>query len=67
MAGDLEVEVDPADAGFDAARLKRIDAHFARYVDEGLLPGWLAVVSRYGRIIHTGSGGQRDMEAGLPV
>jgi len=61
------VEVDPADAGFDAARLKRIDAHFARYVDEGLLPGWLAVVSRYGRIIHTGSGGQRDMEAGLPV
>ena len=61
------MEVDPADAGFDATRLKRIDAHFARYVDEGLLPGWLAVVSRYGRIIHTGSGGQRDMEAGLPV
>ncbi|MEV6877594.1 serine hydrolase domain-containing protein [Amycolatopsis sp. NPDC051128] len=64
---ELEADVDPAEAGFDAARLSRIDAHFDRYVDNGRLPGWLAVVSRHGRIVHVGSGGQRDVEAGLPV
>ncbi|MDT7803257.1 MAG: hypothetical protein QOI78_6690, partial [Actinomycetota bacterium] len=32
---ELKVDVDPAEAGFDAARLKRIDDHFARYVDNG--------------------------------
>ncbi|WP_410627150.1 serine hydrolase domain-containing protein [Amycolatopsis sp. cmx-8-4] len=65
--GELKVDVDPAEAGFDAARLKRIDDHFARYVDNGRLPGWLAVVSRHGKIVHVGSGGHRDVEAGLPV
>jgi CubicO group peptidase (beta-lactamase class C family) len=65
--GELKVDVDPAEAGFDAVRLKRIDDHFARYVDNGRLPGWLAVVSRHGRIVHVGSGGHRDVEAGLPV
>jgi len=63
----VKVELDPAAAGFDAQRLKRIDTHFARYVDEGRLPGWLAVVSRHGRIVHVSNGGQRDIEAGLPV
>ena len=63
----VKVDLDPAEAGFDAERLKRIDTHFARYVDDGRLPGWLAVVSRHGRIVHLGSGGQRDLEAGLPV
>jgi CubicO group peptidase (beta-lactamase class C family) len=31
------------------------------------LPGWLAVVSRHGKIVHVGSGGHRDVEAGQPV
>ena len=45
--GDMsKVDVDPTDAGFDAGRLARIDAHFARYVEDGRLPGWLAVVRR---------------------
>jgi CubicO group peptidase (beta-lactamase class C family) len=64
---DFEVDVDPAEAGFDAARLSRIDAHFDRYVGDGRLPGWLAVVSRHGRIVHLGRGGHRDVEAELPV
>jgi CubicO group peptidase (beta-lactamase class C family) len=53
--------------GFDATRLARIDSHFARYVDGGLLPGWLALVSRGGRIVHLSTYGQRDVEASLPV
>jgi CubicO group peptidase (beta-lactamase class C family) len=63
----LEPEVDPAEAGFDAGRLARIDRHFSRYVDDGRLPGWLLTVSRHGRLVHVASCGNRDMEAGLPV
>jgi len=64
---DLTVEVDPAEAGLDKERLKRIDAHFARYVDDGRLPGWLLTVSRHGRLAHVARCGSRDLEAGLPV
>ncbi|RSD10563.1 serine hydrolase domain-containing protein [Amycolatopsis eburnea] len=64
---ELKVEVDPAEAGFDADRLRRLDAHFDRYVEDGRLPGWLAVVSRHGRVVHVGRGGHRDVEADLPV
>ena len=37
----LQIEIDPAEAGFDPERLQRVDRHFARYVDDGRLPGWL--------------------------
>ncbi|WP_328611744.1 beta-lactamase family protein [Amycolatopsis sp. NBC_00345] len=67
MATEVKVDIDPAEAGFDGERLQRIDRHFARYVDDGLLPGYLAVVSRHGRIVHVASHGSRDVEAGAPV
>jgi CubicO group peptidase (beta-lactamase class C family) len=63
----LKVEIDPAEAGFDEGRLARIDAHFARYVDDGRLPGWLLLVSRGGQVVHLSTYGQRDKEAALPV
>ena len=63
----LQVEIDPAEAGFDAQRLARIDRHYARYVDDGLLPGFLAVLARDGRVVHVARAGMRDVEAGLPV
>jgi CubicO group peptidase (beta-lactamase class C family) len=63
----LEVEVEAGEAGFDAGRLSRIDRHFARYVDDGRLPGWLVLVSRHGKVVHLATCGQRDLEAGLPV
>jgi CubicO group peptidase (beta-lactamase class C family) len=65
--GELTAEVDAAEVGFDPDRLRRVDAHFARYVDDGRLPGWLLVVSRHGRLAHVSYRGRRDMEAGLPV
>jgi CubicO group peptidase (beta-lactamase class C family) len=64
---ELTVELDPAEAGFDAQRLQRIDRHFARYVEDGRLAGWLAVVARHGRVVHVARAGLRDVEAGLPV
>jgi CubicO group peptidase (beta-lactamase class C family) len=63
----LEVEVEPGQVGFDAPRLRRIDRHFARYVEDGRLPGWLVLVSRRGRIVHLAACGRRDLEADLPV
>ena len=60
-------DAEPAEVGLDAARLRRIDEHFARYVDDGQLPGWLVLVSRRGQIAHLSTYGQRDIEAGLPV
>ena len=63
----LKVEVEPGAVGFDAARLARIDTHFARYVDDGRLPGWLILVSRGGKIAYLGKYGYRDLESGAPV
>ncbi|MTD59283.1 serine hydrolase domain-containing protein [Amycolatopsis pithecellobii] len=63
----LETDTDPAEAGFDASRLARIDRHFARYVDEGLLPGWQIVVTRGGKLVHVSKYGRRDMAAERPV
>ncbi len=67
MTDGLAVEVEPESVGFDRARLSRIDRHFARYVEDGRLPGWLILVARGGRIVHLGVCGQRDVEASLPV
>jgi CubicO group peptidase (beta-lactamase class C family) len=63
----LEQDTDPAELGFDPARFARLDRRMRRYVDDGLLPGWLVAVTRHGRIAHLSTYGQRDMEAGLPV
>jgi CubicO group peptidase (beta-lactamase class C family) len=63
----LKVEVDPAEVGLDTGRLSRIGSHFARYVDDGRLSGWLLAVSRYGSLAHVDAYGARDIEAGLPV
>jgi CubicO group peptidase (beta-lactamase class C family) len=65
--GELTVEVDAAEVGLDSERLERIDAHFAGYVADGRLPGWLLTVRRHGRLAHVARCGSRDLEAGLPV
>ncbi|GAA5080966.1 CubicO group peptidase (beta-lactamase class C family) [Thermocatellispora tengchongensis] len=67
MAVVLQVTCDPVDVGFDAARLRRIDRHFAAYVDDGRLPGWLVLVSRRGEIAHLSAYGARDLAFGAPV
>src|ERR1700761_9580749 len=64
---ELKVEVDPAEVGFAADRLHRLDDNFRRYVDDGRLKGWLLTVSRQGKLVYTARYGQRDAEAGLPV
>jgi CubicO group peptidase (beta-lactamase class C family) len=65
--GNVADQAEPEKAGFDPERLQRIDRHFARYVDEGKLPGWQVAVSRQGHLAHWSNHGHRDKEAGLPV
>jgi CubicO group peptidase (beta-lactamase class C family) len=64
---ELKVEVDPAEVGFASDRLLRLDDNFARYVDAGLLNGWLLAISRHGKLAYVAHGGHRDKEAGLEV
>ncbi|WP_099054992.1 serine hydrolase domain-containing protein [Streptomyces fodineus] len=63
----VTVEVDPNEVGMDADRLARIDRHFTRYVDDGRLSGWHAVVARRGRVVHSTTYGLRDESKGLPI
>ncbi len=64
---ELQPEAEPAELGLDPDRLHRIDRHFARYVDDGRLPGWLITLSRHGRLAYVSAYGSRDVEAGLPA
>ena len=63
----VKCTADPDAMGFDPERLSRIDSHFAKYVDDGRLAGWQAVVTRRGEVVHSSTYGQRDREHGLPV
>jgi CubicO group peptidase (beta-lactamase class C family) len=56
-----------AEAGFDPARLERLDRHFAGYVDDGRLAGWELALTRHDGVVHTSSYGWRDREAEVPV
>src|SRR4051794_7592584 len=63
----FQAEAEPAELGFDAGRLRRIDRHFDRYVDDGRLAGYLPLVARRGRVVHVACAGKRALESGAPV
>ncbi|HMC72615.1 MAG TPA: serine hydrolase domain-containing protein, partial [Mycobacteriales bacterium] len=64
---DFGIDVDPGEVGLDEQRLARIDTHFQRYVDDGRLAGWQAMVSRRGKVAHLSSYGLADKEAGRAI
>jgi len=53
--------------GFSIEKLDNIQAFVKSYVDDGKLPGYLCLVSRYGEEAHFLSYGKRDVERGTPV
>ncbi len=63
----LKVESGPDEVGFDPVRLQRVDQHFRRYVDDGLLAGWTIAITRRGKVAHLSHHGLADVEAGRPV
>ena len=50
-----------------ADRLSRLDDHLKKYVDDGLLPGWLIAVARRGEVVHLSTYGHADVESGTPL
>ena len=63
----MRITTDPAAVGLDPARLAAMDAHFARYVDDGRLAGWQIVITRRGEVAHASTYGHSDREAGTDV
>ena len=63
----ISPELDPSDVGLDQARLGSIGRHFDRYVEDRRIPGFLAVVTRRGKVAYVVRGGFRDLENGAPV
>ena len=67
MANNFGATVDPKEVGLDATRLKNIDKHFNRYVDEGRLAGYAVAVARHGKVAHFGMYGHKDSETSAPI
>jgi CubicO group peptidase (beta-lactamase class C family) len=64
----MTLDLDPKAAGFDPARLARIDEHLlSRYVEPGKIAGCQVLVARHGHVAHRSSLGLMDRERGVPV
>ena len=59
--------VAPAEVGFDADRLKRIDTFFQQKVDDGELAGIVTLVARHGKIVHHSAVGYLDVQREIPM
>jgi CubicO group peptidase (beta-lactamase class C family) len=55
------------EAGFDPARLARLDSLFQRYAAEGRIGGAVGLVLRDGATVWQGAAGWADREAGRPM
>lgn len=58
---------DRGSVGVDAKRLGRLDALMQGYVDRGTYAGINTVVARRGTVVHAGTYGWSDREAGTPM
>ena len=57
----------PAPLGFSWERLARIPAFIKTYVDDGKLPGYACLVSRFGEEAYYTAYGDSDVERGTPI
>lgn len=57
----------PAQAGFSADRLQRLDAFFAREIAAKRVPGAVVAIARDGKLVHYKAYGQRDPVSGSPM
>lgn len=62
-----QLSVDPTEVGLDPARLAHIERHFARYVDDGKLPGVHIAVARGGKLAYSMKYGHADVENNAPI
>ena len=59
--------VTPEAVGLASARLARISRAMQRYVDDGVIPGAVAMVARRGQIAYAECFGWMDIEANKPM
>jgi CubicO group peptidase (beta-lactamase class C family) len=59
--------VDGTTSGMSSERLRHLDAHFHRLVDEGKLAGVVTWVARRGEVVHQDAYGLADIEAKRPM
>lgn len=57
----------PEEAGFDSARLQRIDAYLERMVKEDQAAGAMAIIVRDGIVVYSGRAGFADRERQTPI
>ena len=57
----------PEDVGLSSERLERLSAVLDKYVEDGRLPGGVALVARRGKLAYLEAFGQRDREVGAPM
>lgn len=57
----------PEDVGLSSDRLERLSAVLDKYVEDGRLPGGVALVARRGKLVYLEAFGQRDLEVGAPM
>src|SRR5690606_34279299 len=50
-------------AGMSKERLKHLDSHFHRLVDEGKIAGVVTWIARHGQVVHEDAYGMADIEA----
>ena len=59
--------VDPAEAGMNAEKLKRIPAYFDGYIEQKRLPCVAVLVARGGEVAHLSFQGSTEMGGGKPI
>jgi CubicO group peptidase (beta-lactamase class C family) len=65
---DMEPTLNPEAAGFDAARLERIEEHFrTAYVEPGKIAGFQVAVGRRGHLAYRTTVGTMDLETATPL
>lgn len=57
----------PESVGMSSRRLGQVGPALQKYVDGGAYPGFTALVSRRGQLVHAERVGWQDREAGVPV
>ena len=59
--------VDPAEAGMNAEKLKRIPAYFDGYIEQKRLPCTAVLVARGGQVAHLSFQGATEMGGSTPI
>ena len=67
LAADPLPRAEPANVGFSAAGLQRIDRFFADEIAKGRIPGAVVAIARAGKLVYYKATGFQDKDKALPM